>query len=102
MGTDRIAVINVATGKELWNSENYQNLLPKDASEDSEIETVKYISELDAFMIAQKDGLNMLNAKTGEKIWETKLFKGSVGTVSYTHLDVYKRQHNVSIHIKNC
>lgn len=83
LGTDRVAVINVATGKELWNSENYQNLLPKDASEDSEIETVKYIPELDAFMIAQKDGLNMLNAKTGEKIWETKLFKGSVGKYIY-------------------
>ncbi|WP_316830519.1 PQQ-binding-like beta-propeller repeat protein [Pedobacter aquatilis] len=83
MGTDRIAVLDVATGKELWNSENYQNLLPKDMTEDSEVETVKYIAELDAFMIAQKDGLNMLNAKTGEKIWETKLFKGSVGKYIY-------------------
>lgn len=83
LGTDRIAVIDVATGKELWNSENYQNLLPKDAGEDSDIETVKYIAELDAFMIAQKDGLNMVKAKTGEKIWETKLFKGSVGKYIY-------------------
>lgn len=83
LGTDRIAVIDVATGKELWNSENYQNLLSKDATEDTEIETVKYIAELDAFMIAQKDGLNMVKAKTGEKIWETKLFKGSVGKYIY-------------------
>ena len=83
LGTDRIAVLDVATGKELWNSENYQNLLSKDATEDTEIETVKYIAELDAFMIAQKDGLNMVKAKTGEKIWETKLFKGSVGKYIY-------------------
>ncbi len=83
LGTDRIAVLDVTTGKELWNSEKYQNLLPKDATEDTEVETVKYISELDAFMIAQKDGLNMLNARTGEKIWETKLFKGSVGKYIY-------------------
>lgn len=83
LGTDRIAVLDVATGKELWNSENYQNLLPKDVTENSDVETVKYIAELDAFMIAQKDGLNMLNAKTGEKIWETKLFKGSVGKYIY-------------------
>ena len=83
LGTDRIAVIDVATGKELWNSENYQNLLSKDATEDTEIETVKYIAELDAFMIAQKDGLNMVKAKTGEKIWETKLFKGSVAKYIY-------------------
>ncbi|PWS32506.1 outer membrane protein assembly factor BamB family protein [Pedobacter paludis] len=83
LGTDRIAVLDVATGKELWNSENYQNLLPKDVTENSDVETVKYIAELDAFMIAQRDGLNMLNAKTGEKIWETKLFKGSVGKYIY-------------------
>ncbi len=80
LGTDRIAVIDVATGKEMWNSEKYQNLLPKDGGP---VDAVNYIEELDAFMIAQKDGLNMLNAKTGEKIWETKLFKGSVGKYIY-------------------
>jgi outer membrane protein assembly factor BamB len=83
IGTDRIAVIDVATGKELWNSEIYQNLIPKDLAEDAEVETVKYIAELDAFMITQKEGLNMVKAKTGEKIWETKLFKGSVGKYIY-------------------
>jgi hypothetical protein len=79
-GTDRIAVLDVKTGKEMWNSENYQNLLSKDGGS---VETVNYINELDAFMIAQKDGLNMVKAKTGEKIWETKLFKGSVGKYVY-------------------
>jgi hypothetical protein len=87
LGTDRIAVINMATGKELWNSENYQNLIPKDkgdlSSAGDEIETVKYISELDAFLIAQKDGMNMVKATTGEKIWETKLIKGAVAKYVY-------------------
>lgn len=80
LGTDRIAVIDVKTGKEMWNTEAYQNLLAKDGGP---VETVNYINELDAFMIAQKDGLNMVKAKTGEKIWETKLFKGSVGKYVY-------------------
>lgn len=80
LGTDRIAVIDVKTGKEMWNTEAYQNLLSKDGGP---VETVDYINELDAFMIAQKDGLNMVKAKTGEKIWETKLFKGSIGKYVY-------------------
>lgn len=83
LGKDRIAVLDVASGKELWNSENYQNLLPKDANEDTEIETVKYLSELDAFLITQKDALNLVKAKTGEKVWETKRFTGSVGKYRY-------------------
>jgi outer membrane protein assembly factor BamB len=83
LGKDRIAVLDVTTGKELWNSENYQNLLPKEGNEDTEIETVKYISELDAFLITQKEALNMVDAKTGRKIWETKRFTGSVGKYRY-------------------
>ncbi|MBK0384289.1 PQQ-binding-like beta-propeller repeat protein [Pedobacter sp. SD-b] len=87
LGTDRIAVLDMATGKELWNSENYQNLLPKDhgqlGSSSEDVETVKYIDELDAFLIAQKDGMNLVKAKTGEKIWETKLIKGAVAEYRY-------------------
>nr|MBC7612847.1 PQQ-binding-like beta-propeller repeat protein [Pseudopedobacter sp.] len=87
LGTDRIAVIDMANGKELWNSENYQNLIPKDrgaiGSSTSDLETVKYIDELDAFLIAQKDGMNLVRAKTGEKVWETKLIKGAVAKYTY-------------------
>lgn len=87
LGTDRIAIIDIATGKELWSSENYQNLLPKDrgviGSSTDDLETVKYIDELDAFLIAQKDGMNLVKAKTGEKVWETKLIKGAVAEYSY-------------------
>ncbi|OAQ38766.1 hypothetical protein A5893_12010 [Pedobacter psychrophilus] len=87
LGTDRIAVIDMGTGKELWNSENYQNLIPKDKGElgssTSDLETIKYIDELDAFLIAQKDGMNLVKAKTGEKVWETKLIKGAVAEYTY-------------------
>jgi len=89
LGTDRVAVIDVATGKELWNSEQYQNLLPKggtkniEGTDDGELETVKYIFELDAFLISQKASVILVNANTGEKIWETNRFKGGVGKYIY-------------------
>jgi hypothetical protein len=88
MGKDRVAVIDLATGKELWNSEEYQNLLPKGAAaeegtDQGELETVKYIDELDAFLISQKASIILIKANTGEKIWETNRFKGGVGKYIY-------------------
>lgn len=88
MGTDRVAVIDIATGKELWNSELYQNLIQKgtkaeEGSDEGELETVKYIAELDAFLISQKASVILVKANTGEKIWETNRFKGGVGKYVY-------------------
>ena len=88
MGTDRVACLDIATGKELWNSEAYQNLLPKgnktmEGSDDGELDTVKYISELDAFLVSQKESIILVKANTGEKIWETNRFKGGVGKYVY-------------------
>jgi hypothetical protein len=88
MGTDRVAVIDIATGKELWNSELYQNLIQKgtkaeEGSDQGELETVKYIDELDAFLISQKASVILVKANTGEKIWETNRFKGGVGKYVY-------------------
>lgn len=88
MGTDRVAVLDLATGKEKWNSEQYQNLIPKgtaseDGGDQGELETVKYISELDAFLISQKASVILVKADTGEKIWETNRFKGGVGKYIY-------------------
>jgi hypothetical protein len=88
MGTDRVAVLDIATGKELWNSEEYQNLMPKgtkseDGADQGELETVKYISELDAFLISQKASVILVKANTGEKVWETNRFKGGVGKYIY-------------------
>jgi hypothetical protein len=50
MGTDRIACLDVMTGKEMWNSEKYQNLIAKETNR-GDIETVKYISELSKMLI---------------------------------------------------
>ena len=88
MGTDRVAVLDLSSGKELWNSEQYQNLIPKgtkaeDGADEGELETVKYISELDAFLISQKASVILVKAATGEKIWETNRFKGGVGKYIY-------------------
>jgi hypothetical protein len=88
VGSDRVAVIDIASGKELWNSEVYQNLLPKgtkseDGTDQGELETVKYIYELDAFLISQKTSVILVKANTGEKIWETNRFKGGVGKYIY-------------------
>jgi hypothetical protein len=88
LGKDRVAVLDLATGKELWNSEVYQNLIPKgtgaeEGTDQGELETVKYISELDAFLISQKASIILVKANTGEKIWETNRFKGGVGKYIY-------------------
>ncbi|HEX8562518.1 MAG TPA: PQQ-binding-like beta-propeller repeat protein [Flavobacterium sp.] len=88
MGTDRVAVLDLVSGKELWNSEQYQNLIPKgtkaeEGTDEGELETVKYISELDAFLISQKESVILVKADTGEKVWETNRFKGGVGKYIY-------------------
>ncbi|MBS7785736.1 PQQ-binding-like beta-propeller repeat protein [Flavobacterium sp. CYK-55] len=88
LGTDRVAVIDIATGKELWNSELYQDLIPKDnkgleGTDDGELDTVKYIYELDSFLISQRNSIILVKAATGEKVWETNRFKGGVGKYVY-------------------
>lgn len=88
LGTDRVACISIESGKELWSSESYQNLIPKgtkaeEGTDQGELETVKYISELDAFLISQKGSIILVKANTGEKIWETNRFKGGVGKYIY-------------------
>lgn len=88
LGTDRVAVLDIATGKELWNSEEYQNLIQKgtkaeEGGDEGELDTVKYIYELDAFLISQKASVILVKANTGEKIWETNRFKGGVGKYIY-------------------
>ena len=88
LGTDRVACLDITTGKELWTSEAYQNLIQKgtkgeEGADQGELETVKYIDELDAFFISQKGSVIMVNAKTGEKIWETNRFKGGIGKYIY-------------------
>ena len=89
LGTDRVAVLDFITGRELWNSELYQDLIPKggtkteEGSDQGELETVKYIYELDSFLISQRNSVILVKANTGEKVWETNRFKGGVGKYVY-------------------
>ncbi len=70
MGKDQIGVLDLATGKQLWGSDKYQNL-----SEDN----IVYIPEQDGFAISLKEKLVFVKAKTGEEVWATDKFKGVVG-----------------------
>src|SRR5690606_12240887 len=63
-------VLDLATGKQLWGSDKYQNL-----SEDN----IVYIPEQDGFAISLKEKLVFVKAKTGEEDWSTDIFKGVVG-----------------------
>jgi PQQ-like domain len=90
MGKDRVACLSMKTGKELWNSEEYQDLIPKGKNEDNsfaddgELETVKFIFELNAFLISQRNSVILVNADNGNKIWETTRFKGGIGKYIYS------------------
>lgn len=70
MGKDQIAVLDMATGKLLWNTDKYQNLSD---------ENIVYIPEKDAFAIALKERMVFVKAKTGEEVWSTDKFKGVAG-----------------------
>lgn len=89
IGKDRVACLDMKSGKELWNSEEYQDLVPKGKNEDNsfadegEMETVKFIFELNAFLISQRNSVILVNADNGNKIWETARFKGGIGKYIY-------------------
>ena len=74
LGKDVLAVLDVKTGKKLWESSLYQGLTE---------EHIVYIRELGAFAITLKESLVMVNARTGEELWETSIFKGIVGAYLY-------------------
>lgn len=74
MGKDRVSVVDVKTGKGLWNSNEYSGL-----GEDN----IEYIAELDAFMFCMKSSNVLVEARTGRRIWETSVFKGSIGKYIY-------------------
>lgn len=70
MGKDQIAVVELSTGKLLWNTDVYQNVSD---------ESIVYIPEMDGFAITLKDKLVWVIAKTGEEKWSTDKFTGAVG-----------------------
>jgi hypothetical protein len=91
LGKDRVACLDMKSGKELWNSEEYQDLIPKGKNtdqsfaDDGELETVKFIFELNAFLISQRNSVILVNADNGNKIWETTRFKGGIGKYIYNN-----------------
>lgn len=76
MGKDQIAVLNMADGKLLWNTDVYQDLSN---------ENIVYLPQKDAFIIALKEKLVFVRAKTGEETWSTTKFKGVVGEYVQTN-----------------
>ncbi|HEY5823605.1 MAG TPA: PQQ-binding-like beta-propeller repeat protein, partial [Cyclobacteriaceae bacterium] len=74
MGKDKMACIDVFTGKLLWISAKYQNV---------EEENIVYIKEMDAFAVTTKENLTMIKARTGDELWKTDKFKGIVGYYIY-------------------
>lgn len=74
MGEDKVACVDLTTGKLLWETSKYQDL-----SEDN----IVYIKEKQAFALSLKHALVFIDARTGEERWETEKFKGVVGQYIY-------------------
>ena len=73
-GKDQIACIQMSDGKLLWTTDKYQKV-----SEDN----VVYVPEEDGFAISLKGELVFIKAHTGEEVWSTTKFIGSVGKGYY-------------------
>lgn len=71
MGKDKMACIDATTGALLWVSSKYQNV--------DNVDNVIYIASLGAFAVATKANLTMINARSGEELWQTNKFKGIIG-----------------------
>ncbi|GAB4319323.1 MAG: hypothetical protein Kow00127_11560 [Bacteroidales bacterium] len=78
MGSDQIACIDMTTGELLWNTNKYQEV-----TED----VVVYIPEEDGFAISLKKELVFIKARTGEEVWTTTKFRGTVGKYLYDPSD---------------
>lgn len=70
LGKDQMAVIDMKDGHSLWTSDVYQNI-----TEDN----VAYVKERDGFAICNKEGMHFVKARTGEELWTTIAFKGTLG-----------------------
>ena len=64
MGKDQMVVVDMESGKMLWNTSKYQGI--EDADE------IVYIPEMKSYAIVTKDALTMVKARTGEELWSTK------------------------------
>ena len=78
MGKDQIACIDMLSGDLLWSSDKYQEVTE---------EVVVYISEEDGFAISLKKQLVFIKTRTGEEVWNTSKFSGTVGQYVYSSAD---------------
>jgi len=74
MGKEQIAVIDMLTGELLWDSDKYK-LKQRDM--------VAYVSEEDGFLFSFKKMNVFVKAATGEELWSTSKFIGTVGKYYY-------------------
>ena len=75
MGKDQMVVVDMESGKMLWNTNKYQGI--EDADE------IVYIPEMKSYAIVTKDALTMVKARTGEELWSTKTMNTPVGRYIY-------------------
>ncbi len=79
MGKDKLAVVDLNTGKVLWESAKYQNL-----SSDN----IAYVPEMKGFILSLSESINFVDARTGEEKWETSRFKGSIAASQFIDGDL--------------
>ncbi len=75
MGKDQMVVVDMETGKMLWNTSKYQGIDHPDE--------VVYVPEMNSYAIVTKDALTMVKARTGEELWSTKTMNTPVGKYIY-------------------
>lgn len=79
LGKDKLAVIDMETGKVLWETSKYQGLTRGNIS---------YIAEKKGFILSVAESINFVDARTGEELWETTQFIGSIGTYLFEEGDL--------------
>ncbi|MBL4710260.1 MAG: PQQ-binding-like beta-propeller repeat protein [Flavobacteriales bacterium] len=79
LGKDKLAVVDLKTGKVLWDSEVYQGLT---------VDNIEYIPEKDGFILSLENSLTFVDARTGEEKWESTAFNGAVAMWQYIEGDL--------------
>ena len=77
-GRDQMAVIDMEDGKLLWSSDKYEGITGS---------SIAYVPELGMFAVAYKKAFCMIKARTGEEIWETQGFRGTLAKYVYNKAD---------------
>ena len=75
LGKDQMVVVDMESGKMLWNTGKYQGVTHPDE--------VLYIPEMNAYAIVTNDALTMVKARTGEEMWSSKTMNTPVGKYYY-------------------